>query len=79
MSPPVHNYSRSTQGVSLTYIIIAIYPASLSPHVDIKWKFMLKQPHIYTFLHENSVKLELSPPVHNINIWYSLCDKTYFL
>ena len=68
MSPPVHNYSRSTQSVFLTYIIIAIYPASLSPHVDINWKFMLKQPHIYTFLHENSVKLELSPPVHDINI-----------
>ena len=39
-----------------------------SPHVDINWKFMLQQPHIYTFLDENSVKLELSPPVHNINI-----------
>ena len=68
MSPPVHQYSRSTQGVFLRYIIIAIYPASLSPHVDINWKFMLQQPHIYTFLDENSVKLELSPPVHNINI-----------
>ena len=68
MSPPVQNYSRSTPGVFLTYIIIAIYPASLSPHMDINLKFMLKQPHIYTFLHENSVKLELSPPVHNINI-----------
>ena len=29
---------------------------------------MLQQPHIYTFLDENSVKLELFPPVHNINI-----------
>ena len=36
--------------------------------MDINWKFMLQQPHIYTFLDENSVKLELSPPVHNINI-----------
>ena len=68
MSPPVHHYSRSTQCVFLRYIIIAIYPASLSPHVDNNWKFMLQQPHIYTFLDENSVKLELSPPVHNINI-----------
>ena len=57
MSPPVHHYSRSTQGVFPRYIIIEIYPASLSPHVDINWKFMLQQPHIYTFLDENSVKL----------------------
>ena len=36
--------------------------------MDINWKFMLKQPHINTFLDENSVKLKLSPPVHIINI-----------
>ena len=68
MSPPVHHYSRPTQGIFVRYIIIAIYPASLSSHRDINWKFMFKEPHIYTFLDENNVKLELSPPVHTINI-----------
>ena len=34
---------------------------------------MLKQPHIYTFLDENSVKLELSPPQYIIPIFSILC------
>ena len=76
MSPPVHHFSRPTQGIFLRYVIIQIYPASLGLHGDINWKFMLKEQHIYTFLDENSVKLELSPPVHTINIQYSSCDKT---
>ena len=56
MSPPVHHFSRPTQGIFLRYVIIQIYPASLGLHGDINWKFMLKEQHIYTFLDENSGK-----------------------
>ena len=55
MSPPVHHSSEPTQGNFVRYNIIAIYPASLSSHRDINWKFMLKEPYIYTFLDENNV------------------------